>query len=63
MRFPGYCHYGFVTIVDEEQLPACIVKTRKQAESAKKPGKVPHAPKYAPDRPLLTGPGRIECGA
>ena len=36
MRFPGYTHYAFVTIVDEEQLPACIVKTRKQAESAKK---------------------------
>jgi len=36
MRFPGYCHYGFVTIVDDEQLPARIAKTRKQAESAKK---------------------------
>jgi hypothetical protein len=63
MRFPGYCHYGFVTIVDEERLPARIVKTRKQAESAKKFGKVPRAPKYAPGRPLRMRAGRIECGA
>jgi len=36
MRFPGYCHDGFVTIVDEEEPPARVVKSRKQAESAKK---------------------------
>jgi len=63
MRFPGYCHDGFVTIVDEEEPPARVVKSRKQAESAKKTsGNVARAPKYAPDRPLGTRPGRIECG-
>jgi len=64
MRFPGYRHDRFVTIVDEEQVPERVVKTRKQAESAKAiSGNAPRAPKYVPERPLRAGPVRIECGA
>ena len=64
VRFPGCSHDRFVTIVDEEQPTERVVKSRKQAESTKKiSGNAPRAPKYALDRPLRTGPGRIEYGA
>ena len=53
VRFPGCCDDRFVTIVDEEQHLARIVKSRNQAESAENnSGEAARAAKYAPDRRL-----------
>jgi hypothetical protein len=63
VRFPGCWRYRFVTIVDEERHPARVVKSRKQAESARKiSAETAPAAKYAPGGPLRTSLARIECG-
>jgi hypothetical protein len=62
-RFPGYSRDRFVTIVNEQQCPARVVESRKQAESARIiSDETAGAPKYAPGRTLRISPARIECG-